>query len=218
MPGAGPTPRAGKKPSSRRDRRVAAGDSSRRLNAVPSLIAAVLLAIITLGLLWLLVWSDDDAEVASWEWVEDPADGVHAREVPPDDWETGWCLSGYVDEETPADVVDCEQTYDRQIMLRRNISDGPYPGDAEVASTAQQWCDDDLEVNTETLAQVDHELEIQMWHPTETTWKSDYDRMVSCFLLHAEDSGLSGDFLPPDEDAEDTETEAESEPASEPDE
>src|SRR5699024_8550996 len=188
-------------------RRVAAGDSSRRLNAVPFLIAALLLALITLGLLWLLVWSDDDADQeAAWEWVEDPADGVHARDVPPDDWETGWCLSGYVDEQTPADVVDCEQTYDRQIMLRRNISDGPYPGDAEVADTAQQWCHDELDVNTETLAQVDHELQIQMWHPTESTWEDDYDRMVSCFLVHAEGAGLSGNFLPTDEEDDDAET------------
>lgn len=203
-----------KKPLSRRARRVAAGDHSRRLNALPALIAAVLLALITLGLLWLFVWSDDNAtEETSWEWVEDPADGVHARDVPPADWETGWCLSGYVDEETPADVVECGGTYDRQIMLRRTISDGPYPGDAQVAGTAAQWCQDDLDINTETLAQIDHELEIQMWHPTESTWNNDDDRMVSCFLLHAEGAGLSGDFLPTEEEADpDADPDAESSP------
>lgn len=208
MAGSGSAPQTAKNPLSRRDRRVASGDHGRRLNALPFLLAAPLLVLLIIGLLWLFVWSDDDAaEEASWEWVEEPVDGVHAREVPPQDWEAGWCLSGYVDEETPADVVDCEDTYDRQVLLRRNISDGPYPGDSSVADTAHQWCHDDLDLNTETLAQVDHELEIQLWHPTESTWKSDYDRMVSCFLVRAGGAGLSGDFLPA-EDGEQSDEES----------
>lgn len=200
MAGSDPSPHTEKNSLSRRDRRVAAGDDGSRLNAIPFLLAAVLVAIITFVLLWVFLWRDAGEDETAWEWVEEPVDGVHAREVPPDDWETGWCLSGYVDEETPADVVDCEQTYDRQIMLRRNINDGPYPGDTTVITTAHQWCHEDLDINSETLEETDHELEIQLWHPTESTWKSDYDRMVSCFLLHPDGAGLSGDFLPADED------------------
>lgn len=211
MSGSNSTPQTEKTSLSRRNRRASAGDHGRRLNAIPFLLAAVLLGLIIFALLWLFVWRDDDAaEENTWEWIEEPVDGVHAREVPPDDWETGWCLGGFVDEETPADVVNCQATYDRQIMLRRNISDGPYPGDATVIDTAHQWCHDDLDINTETLEQVDHELEIQLWHPTESTWDSDYDRMVSCFLLHAEGAGLSGDFFPTDEDADAADDESDS--------
>lgn len=180
----------------RKTRRAAAQARGRELNAIPFLIAAGLVLLVIFGLLWWFLWRDADAgEEASWEWVEEPADGVHAREVPPEDWEDGWCLSNYVDEESPADVVDCAQTYDRQILHRRNISDGPYPGDAEVADTAHQWCQQDLELNAEALEDVDYELEIQLWHPTESTWRGDYDRMVSCFMVRADGAGLTGNFL-----------------------
>lgn len=197
-------------PLSRRQRRLAAGDHGRRLNAVPFLIAAALLALMTLAALWFFVWRDDgDADEVSWQWIEDPADGIHAREVPPEDWEVGWCLTGFVDEQTPADVIDCSQTYDTQIMVRRNISDGPYPGDTTVTQTAHQWCRDDLEVNAEALGETDAEMEIQLWHPTESTWNNDDDRMVSCFLTRTDGAGLSGDFLAEADD------EAESVPADE---
>lgn len=204
MAGSERPPQSTPTPGSRRARRAAAGDDGRQLNAIPFLIAAVLVMLVIFGLLWWFLWRDADAgEEASWEWIEEPVDGIHARDVPPEDWEDGWCLSGYVDEETPADVVDCEQTYDTQIMHRRNISDGPYPGDTEVIETAHQWCHEDLELNAEALEDVDYELEIQLWHPTETTWRSDGDRMVSCFMTRPDGAGLSGNFLAEADDADD---------------
>ena len=204
MTGSEQAPQSPKTPLSRRARRAAAGDDGRRLNAVPFLIAGVLVVLMILSLLWLFLWRDSGGEdEAGWEWVENPVDGVHARDVPADDWEAGWCLTNFVDEESPADVVDCDQTYDRQVMLRRNISDGSYPGDTTVAQTAHQWCRDELELNRGELERADFALEVELWHPTENTWGSG-DRMVSCFLTRPDGAGLSGHFLAEtDDDDED---------------
>ncbi|WP_300342517.1 hypothetical protein [Nesterenkonia sp.] len=201
MTGSEQAPRTEETHLSRRARRAARGDDSRRLNAWPYLIASVLVVLITLGALWWFLWRPVEEEVA-WEWVDDPVDGVHARDVPPEDWEAGWCLTRFEDDQTPADVVDCEQSYQAQVMLRRNISDGPYPGDQVVIDTAHRWCHEELPLDTEAVAQADYGLEVRLWHPTESTWRDDYDRMVSCFLTRADGEEMSGSFLAAEDDAE----------------
>lgn len=186
-------------PLTRRARREAAGDTGFRLNAIPFLIAGVLVVLVTIALLWWFVLREGPQEAAEWTWVEDPADGVHARNVPPEDWEAGWCLDGFTDEDSPADAVRCERNYDVQILLQREIedevTDGDYPGDDIVISTAHQWCHEDLELSTSTLEGVSDELQIMLWHPTETTWNREDDRLVSCFLSRADGGSLQGDFL-----------------------
>lgn len=187
---------ASSKPLSRRARRELRGDTGLRLNAVPFILAAIIVVIVTVGLLWWFLLRTPPAEETAWEWVDEPGlDGIHARGVPAVDWEAGWCLTGYVDEDAPADVVDCEQSYDAQVLLRENIGDGAYPGDQVVIDTSHQWCHDELPLDPESVDRVDYELQIELWHPTESTWSNDYDRMVSCFLTRADGGQLSGDFL-----------------------
>lgn len=197
---------------SRRERR-AASDEGIQLNALPFLIAGALIVLAVLGLLWWFVIREPagEEETGGWEWIEEPADGVHARDVPPEDWEAGWCLVGFEDEDEPSDVVDCEQPYDVQVVLRQNIDDGPYPGDTEVADTAHGWCHDDLSLNEDTIAETDYDLAVQLWHPTESTWNREDDRLVSCFLTRSGGGTLTGDFML-EEDEDDGEDPADDEP------
>lgn len=193
-------------PLSRRARRAAAGDTGFRLNAIPFLIAGVLVVLLTAGLLWWFVLRQGPEEAAEWTWVEEPADGVHARGVPPEDWETGWCLSGFTDEDSPADAVRCERNYDVQILLQRemddDVTDGDYPGDDIVTSTAEQWCHEEVELSSTALETASAELQIELWHPTESTWNRQEDRLVSCFLSRADGGTLQGDFLATGDDDE----------------
>ncbi|WP_120006649.1 hypothetical protein [Nesterenkonia muleiensis] len=196
------SPQAGEdtpQPLSRRARRAAAGNTGFRLNAIPFLIAGVLVVLVTAGLLWWFGLREEPEEAAEWTWVEEPADGVHARGVPPEDWETGWCLSGFTDEDSPADAVRCERNYDVQILLQRemddNVTDGDYPGDDIVTSTAEQWCHEEVELSSAALEAAEAELQIELWHPTESTWNRQDDRLVSCFLSRADGGSLRGDFL-----------------------
>lgn len=198
-------------PQTRRARRAAAGDTGRGIHALPFLIAGLAVVLLTAAVLWWFLFRDDgEDEAGSWEWIEEPVDGVHARDVPAEDWESGWCLTNFSDEDSAADAVDCQRSYDVQVVLRRNINDGPYPGDTEVIDTAHQWCHDDLELSSETLAEADYELQVQLWHPTESTWRSDYDRMVSCFLTRPDGEQMSGDFMAAEED-DDADTPADEE-------
>lgn len=193
-------------PLSRRARRAAQGDTGFRLNAWPFVIAAVVVVLLTAGLLWWYLSDRGPAleEDAGWEWNESPLDGVHARDVPPEDWETGWCLSGFTDEDSPADVVDCQQRYDAQVLLRRDLQEEAFPGPEVIDERARQWCYEDIELNPDAVAAADYDLQVQVWSPTESTWNSEDDRMVACFLTHAEGETLSGDFLEePEESPED---------------
>lgn len=197
-PSAGPE--APESPLSRRSRRQAAEASLPRVNIWPFFWSALGVILITAGVLWWFIFRGAEAEEPeSWHWVEEPLDGVHAREVPSEDWETGWCLRGFTDEEATADVVDCERDYDAQVVFRRNISDGPYPGDTTVIDTAHQWCEEEAAVDSEAVAESAFPLEMQLWHPTESTWRRDYDRMVSCFITRSDDSLMTGTFLAAEE-------------------
>lgn len=185
-------------PLTRRARRAAAGDTGFRLNAIPFLFLGILVVALTAALLWWFVFREGPEETSEWTWVEDPADGVHARDVPAEDWEVGWCLSGFDNEETPADVVSCERNYDVQVLLQRElqdeVTDGDYPGDDIVLSTAHQWCNEEVELSSSALESAEFELQILLWHPTENTWNRENDRLVSCFLAHADGGSLQGDF------------------------
>ncbi|NDK31776.1 flagellar basal body-associated FliL family protein [Nesterenkonia haasae] len=221
---------APQQPLSRRDRRAAAGDTGFRLNAIPFLIAGIVVVIVTAGLLWWFLGREDAEEAAEWTWTEDPADGVHARDVPAEDWEAGWCLTGFSDADSPANVISCERNYDVQVLLQRemedDVTDGEYPGDDIVAGNANQWCHEEIELSAEAVEAVDTELQIELWHPSESTWNNDDDRLVTCFLSRTDGERLSGDFLlegdadsddegtdldEVDEDREDTESDDEDE-------
>lgn len=190
---------APQQPLSRRDRRAAAGDTGFRLNAVPFVIAGIVVVILTVGLLWWFLAREDAEEAAQWTWTEEPADGVHARDVPPEDWEAGWCLTGFSDEDSPANVISCERNYDVQVLLQRemedDVTDGEYPGDDIVAGNANQWCHDEIELSADAVEAVDAELQIELWHPSESTWNNDDDRLVTCFLSRTDGERLTGDFI-----------------------
>ncbi|TLP73081.1 hypothetical protein [Nesterenkonia sphaerica] len=200
-------------PLSRRARRTAAGDTGRRLNAVPFVIAGAVVVILTAALLWWFLGRSEPEQTGDWTWTEEPADGVHARDVPPEDWETGWCLAGFSDEDSPANVIDCERNYDVQVLHRQElddeVTDGEYPGDDIVAQQANQWCHDEIELNPEAVQAVDTELQIKLWHPSESTWNSEDDRLVSCFLARADGERLTGDFLADEPDSDDEGDDAE---------
>lgn len=193
-------------PLTRRARRAAAGDTGFRLNAIPFLFLGILVVALTAALLWWFVFREGPEEATEWTWVEDPADGIHARDVPPEDWEVGWCLSGFDNEEAPADVVSCERNYDVQVLLQRDLEDevteGDYPGDDIVLNTAHQWCNEEVELSSSALESVSYELQIMLWHPTERTWNREDDRLVSCFLARADGGSLQGDFLASDAEEE----------------
>lgn len=212
-------------PLTRRARRAAAGDTGFRLNAIPFLILGILVVALTAALLWWFAFRAGPEETTEWTWVEDPADGIHARDVPPEDWEVGWCLSGFDNEEAPADVVSCERNYDVQVLLQQEmedeITDGDYPGDDIVLNTAHQWCNEEVELSSSALESVSYELQIMLWHPTENTWDQDNDRLISCFLARADGASLQGDFLATDAEeetsAEDSEVDLVEEPNEEED-
>lgn len=186
-------------PLSRRQRRRDREDDPQRLHALPFLLAAGVVVILTAGVLWwFLIREPPEEEPPPWSWSDNPADGIHARNVPAEDWEAGWCLTDYENEDSPADVIDCERTHDAQVLLRRELPEGDYPGSQELAEAGQQWCHEDIELNEEALADLDEdeELEIQIWHPTESTWEED-DRLISCVLTRPA-GDLAGDFAPQD--------------------
>lgn len=200
-------------PLSRRARREAAGDTGFRLNAIPFLIIGILVVLITAFLLWWFLGREEEPEPIEWTWVEDPADGVHARGVPPEDWEAGWCLSGYTDEETPADVMDCERSYDVQVLLQDELDDeiteGAYPGDDVVSHNANLRCEE-IALSSSAIESLGAELQREIWYPTEDTWNNEDDRLVSCFLTRADGGSLRGDFLDTsDDDPDDDEEEVE---------
>ncbi|NLS09916.1 hypothetical protein HGQ17_07850 [Nesterenkonia sp. MY13] len=189
---------ASERPMTRRARREAAGDTGFRLNAWPFLIGGVLVVFVTAGLLWwFLVRNDAQEPVGGWEWTPNPADGVHARDVPPEDWQAGWCLSGFTSEEEPAHVVDCERSYDLQLLVRDDLDeDGEYPGDESLVAMADELCQADVEIDAEALEEAEEDLHFLIGRPTESGWNNEGDREVSCFLGRVDEGRMSGDFLP----------------------
>ncbi|GAA1811019.1 hypothetical protein [Nesterenkonia flava] len=179
----------------RRQRRAARGDTSGGLLLLPFIAAGGIVIILTFGLVWWLVLREPPVEETPWEWNANPGmDGIHARDVPPEDWEEGWCLVGYEGEETEADVIDCDQRWDAQVMLRRDMEQDSWPGDEIVIETAHRWCHDELELNPEATAALTQYLRMELRHPVQQTWNREDDRLISCFLTAADGGQLTGDF------------------------
>lgn len=189
---------------SRRERREASGDiPAQRLTPLPFLIVGAALLIVTGITLWWFFIGPGSGEDVSREWVEDPGPGgVHAREVPPEDWESGFCLKNFEDEQSPADVIDCAGEYDAQLLLRTQLEADSYPGAEDVAAQAARVCEDEVEINQEAVDEADYDLALNQWYPTESSWEQG-DRQVDCMLVRADENSLSGDFLGDGEGSED---------------
>lgn len=189
---------------SRRERREAAGDiPAQRVTPLPFLIAGTALLIVTGITLWWFFMGPGSGEDISQEWVDDPGPGgVHAREVPPEDWESGFCLKNFEDEQSPADVIDCEGEYDTQLLLRTQLEGDSYPGAEDVGSQAARVCEEEVQMSQEAVDEAGYDLALNQWYPTQSTWDQG-DRQVDCMLVRADEDTLSGDFLDADEDSED---------------
>ncbi len=199
----------------RRERREAAGDiPAQRLTPLPFLIAGIALIVVTGLTLWWFMWRPGSGADLSQQWVDDPGPGgIHARDVPPEDWETGYCLTNFEDEQSPADVIDCEGEYDTQLLLRTQLEGDSYPGAEDVASQAERVCEEDVELSQEAVDESGEDLALHQWYPTESTWDQG-DRRVDCMLARDDEEPISGDFLGTDEDSEDEASEDEDSEAS----
>lgn len=191
--------------TSRKSRREAAGDvPSRRLNALPFLIAAVLVIIITGGILWWFL-GRDDAEDDPIEYVraENPSNGIILADAPPEEWLAGDCLRDFDpdDDLSPATVIECDWDYDAQVVHWEDLEDGPYPGEEDVEEQAMAACDTaQQEVLDQEAVDAYDPLEGVVVHPDRSTW--DDDRRVNCLLQRTDGEQMSGSFLVnPEEDS-----------------
>lgn len=200
--------------TSRKSRREAAGDiPSRRLNALPFLIAAVLVIIITGGILWWFLGRDgSEDEPIEYVRAESPSNGIILADAPPEEWLAGDCLRGFDPEDdlSPATVIACDWDYDAQVVHWEDLEDGPYPGAQEVEEQAMAACDTaQQEALDQEAVDAYDPLEGVVVHPDRSTW--DDDRRVNCLLQRADGGQMSGSFIvDPEEDssAEDFDEEA----------
>lgn len=191
---------------SRRARREAQGDvASKRVNALPFLLAGALVVLFAGGLIWWFVIREAPPEQTVAEERDDNPgiDGVIQRGAEPDQWLAGDCLSGFESEHEPATIVECDRSYDRQVLAWGDLEEGSYPGDDQVSEQAIRVCEEDGELDQDQLDAVDYEIEVELSHPSEDTWTSqDSDRRVNCLLRRVDGQQLSGNFvLEPEEDS-----------------
>lgn len=179
--------------------------ASKRVNVLPFLLAGALVVLLAGALIWWFVLREaPPEEAASEERNENPGiDGVIQRDAEPDEWLAGDCLSGFESEYEPATIVECDHSYDRQVLHWEELEDGSYPGDDQIAEQAVRVCEEHGQLDQEEVDSVDYELEVELSHPSQDTWTSgEADRRVNCLLRRVDGNELSGNFvLEPEEDS-----------------
>lgn len=113
----------------------------------------------------------------------DPASLADGDDVKVQQLTTGQCLNGL--EESSAirnlPVVPCTQPHEGEVFAVFELTDGDYPGDAEVARLAEDGCVDRLESSVPKAAD-DPNLEIYFLHPTRSSWRLG-DQGVTCVAM-----------------------------------
>lgn len=185
-------------PASRKSRREAAGDiPSQRLNALPFILAAVLVIILTGGILWWFLARDEAEEApADLTRAENPSNGIILADAPPEEWLAGDCLRGFDPEDdlAPATIIECDWDYDAQVVHWEELEDGPWPGQQEAEEQAMAACDSaQQEVLDQEAVDAYHPLEGVVIHPDESTWEE--DRRVNCLLQRADGAPMNGNFV-----------------------
>ncbi len=190
--------------SSRRSRREASGDiPSQRLNALPFIIAAVLVIILTGGILWWFLGRDaGEEETVDLERAENPSNGIILADAPPEEWLAGDCLRGFDadDDLAPATIIECDWDYDAQVVHWEDLDGEEYPGEEQVREQAMAACDSaQQEVLDQEAVDAYHPLEGVVVHPDESTWEE--DRRVNCLLQRADGEQMNGNFVVDPEEA-----------------
>lgn len=119
------------------------------------------------------------------------ADGIIAEGVAPLDLAAGDCLLDFVDANTEVTVVTCATPHNAQLLASDFYDDdAEYPGDAELATRAQNVCDG---VTLNQRAAEGVAIQSLTVTPTTASW-ADGDRRLDCFAV-AEDGNVLSDSL-----------------------
>lgn len=179
--------------TSRRSRREASGDvPSKRLNALPFVLAAVLVIVLTGGVLWWFLGREDEEEPVDHTRAENPTNGIILSEAPPEEWLTGDCLRDFDPEDDLAAVtiIDCDWDYDAQLIHWEDLEGEEHPGEEQAMSVCHAAQE---EVLDQEAVDEYHALEGVVVHPDEGTWED--DRRVNCLLQRADGEQMNGNFV-----------------------
>jgi hypothetical protein len=99
------------------------------------------------------------------------------------DLKPGDCLNGLAESNniTSVPAVPCTQPHDGEVFATFEITDGTWPGDAEVAKQAETGCVQRLPEYSAKAAK-DEKLEIFFLHPTAASWAQG-DHEVTCVAM-----------------------------------
>ena len=185
--------------TSRRSRREASGDvPSERLNALPFVLAAALVIVLTGGVLWWLLGREDEEPVDHTR-AENPTNGIILSEAPPEEWLTGDCLRDFDPEDdlAPVTIIDCDWDYDAQLIHWEDLEGEEHSGEEQAMSVCHAAQE---EVLDQEAVDEYHALEGVVAHPDESTWED--DRRVNCLLQRADGEQMNGNFVvDPEEDS-----------------
>lgn len=185
--------------TSRRSRREASGDvPSERLNALPFVLAAALVIVLTGGVLWWLLGREDEEPVDHTR-AENPTNGIILSEAPPEEWLTGDCLRDFDPEDdlAPVTIIDCDWAYDAQLIHWEDLEGEEHSGEEQAMSVCHAAQE---EVLDQEAVDEYHALEGVVAHPDESTWED--DRRVNCLLQRADGEQMNGNFVvDPEEDS-----------------
>lgn len=198
-----PAEKAAAAATSRRSRREASGDvPSKRLNALPFVLAAALVIVLTGGVLWWLLGREDE-EPVDYTRAENPTNGIILSEAPPEEWLTGDCLRDFDPEDdlAPVTIIDCGWGYDAQLIHWEDLEGEEHPGEEAAQEQAMSVCHAaQEEVLDQEAVDEYHALEGVVAHPDESTWED--DRRVNCLLQRADGEQMNGNFVvEPEEDS-----------------
>lgn len=108
--------------------------------------------------------------------------GLIIPNVKPTLWLKGDCLKGYVDINTPADIVECSSAHSAQLVNTYEYSDSAaFPGKAALQTKGEATCD----AVPLTSAADSAGVKEQYAYPTESTWANG-DRLIQC-IAYAKD-------------------------------
>lgn len=182
----------------------------------------VILVIVVVGLVvvpWMIsLLGDDEPEDSVVSRDPSPGlDGIIAREMPPEQFEPGECLTDFDSPDDPASVIECDQDHSAQLIGRKTFADDEaYPGKESVDSASEEFCSA-IELSGTSEASV----VIEISQPSEGSWEEEDDRRVDCYAK-ADEGVLSSSLVTnpavdnanedeADEDGEDSESNSDGE-------
>ncbi|MDS2172852.1 hypothetical protein Q7C18_09105 [Nesterenkonia sp. CL21] len=201
------------------DVRETAHRDPHRPNMLPFVFIGGLVVLVTLALLWWFLIREEPTELPETvaEREDDPGiDGVILRDAAPDQWLAGDCLTGFQphDESAPATIIECDHSYDVQVIHWEDLEVGEYPGDEEISERAHRACEENGQLDQDAVDSVDFALEVRISHPTESTWRRESDRRVNCLLQPAGGTTMTGNFVVDPEEHSSAADDEDAEPGS----